>query len=386
MISIILMIHYRNRNNIMKKYFVYVILIIIVLPNSTWANNFSKKNLTYNRLGGDSVEVVGLKYNIRLNKLIIPNTIKYNDSIFRVVSLKEECFEYKRIKKVFLPEGIKKIPFGAFDNCISLKEVYIPNSVSTIEDYAFENTKLKHVKLPLNLESIGMATFYDCKQLKNIDFPDNLKKIEADAFHGCESLKFIDLSKVDITIGDCAFYGCKSLNDVNISDNSIFGTDVFGFCFGIKKPIYTSSTFVYLPIESEGDFIVPEGIKTISGGAFNGCYLITSIILPQSLLKIEEYAFACCLSLQSLIINSHVKFIGRCAINNCPSLCKIICYAETPPHTEMLYDQNNFFQIESIFSRPKNIILYIPSNSIEQYKQANGWSSFGEFKTIDSIK
>lgn len=370
----------------MKKYFAYVILITIILPSSILANNFSNKNIKYKRLGGDSVEVVGLKYNFRLNKLIIPNAIEYNDSIFRVVSLREECFEDKRIKKVFLPEGIKKIPFGAFSNCVSLKEVYIPNSVSTIEDYAFENTKLSHVKLPLNLESIGMAAFNDCKQLKNIDFPDNLKRIEADAFHGCESLKFIDLSKVNITIGDCAFYGCKSLNNVKISDNSIFGTDVFGFCFGIKQPIYTSSTFVFLPIETKGEFIVPEGIKTISGGAFNGCYLITSIILPHSLLKIEEHAFACCLSLQSLIINSCVKLIGNNAINSCPSLCKIICYAETPPYTEMLYDQNRLFQIESILTRPKNIILYVPNNSIEQYKKANSWSSLGDFKSIDSIK
>lgn len=370
----------------MKKYINYIILIILIFPYSIWANNFSKKNLIYNRLGGDSVEVVGLRNNIRFNKLIIPSTINYHDSIFRVVSLKEECFENNRIKKVFLPEGIKKIPFGAFDNCVSLKEVYIPNSVSTIEDYAFENTKLKHVKLPLNLESIGMEAFNNCKKLTTIDFPDNLKNIEANAFHGCESLKFIDLSKSDVTIGDCAFYGCKSLYDVNISDNSIFGTDVFGFCFRIKKPIYTSSIFVYLPIESEGEFIVPEGIKTISGGAFNGCHLITSIILPQSLSIIEEFAFACCLSLQSLVINSNVKFIGRYAINNCPSLCKIICYAETPPYTEMLYDQNNYFQIESTFLRPKNIIIYIPSNSIEQYKQANGWSSFEEFKSIDSMK
>lgn len=370
----------------MKKHINYIILIILFSPFSVWANNFNKKNLTYNRLGGDSVEVVGLVHNIILNKLIIPNAIEYNDSIFRVVSLREECFEDKRVRKVFLPEGIKKIPFGAFANCVSLKEVYIPNSVSTIEDYAFENTKLRYVKLPLNLESIGMAAFNNCKKLKNIDFPDNLKKIEADAFHGCESLKFIDLSNVDITIGDCAFYGCKSLNDVNVSDNSIFGTDIFGFCFGIKEPIYTSSTFVFLPKETEGEFIVPEGIQTISGGAFNGCYLITSIILPQSVLKIEELAFACCLSLKSLIINSNVNYIGEYAINSCPSLRKIICYSEIPSHAEMLYDQNKLFQIESILTRPKNIILYVPYHSIEQYKKANSWNSFGDFKSIDSIK
>ena len=52
----------------------------------------------------------------------------------------------------------------------------------------------------------------------------------------------------------------------------------------------------------------------------------------------------------------------------------------------MLYDQNRLFQIESILTRPKNIILYVPNNSIEQYKKANGWSSLGDFKSIDSIK
>ena len=62
-------IFYRNRNNNMKKYFAYVILITIILPSSILANNFSNKNIKYKRLGGDSVEVVGLKYNFRLNNI-----------------------------------------------------------------------------------------------------------------------------------------------------------------------------------------------------------------------------------------------------------------------------------------------------------------------------
>lgn len=35
--------------------------------------------------------------------------------------------------------------------------------------------------------------------------------------------------------------------------------------------------------------------------------------------------------------------------------------SEKPPHTDMLYDPNRLFQIESILTRPENIILYVPN-------------------------
>lgn len=56
------------------------------------------------------------------------------------------------IKKVILPEGITRIGYGAFRNCVNLEYINIPNSVRVIENGAF----------------------YNCTSLRNVDIPDGV--------------------------------------------------------------------------------------------------------------------------------------------------------------------------------------------------------------------
>ena len=71
-----------------------------------------------------------------------------------------------QLKRVNLPDNMKRIPPGMFNSCISLSEI----------------------ALPAGLESIGKNAFYSCRNLKRIALPGKVEAIEENAFDGagCE--------------------------------------------------------------------------------------------------------------------------------------------------------------------------------------------------------
>ncbi len=69
-----------------------------------------------------------------------------------------------------------------------------------------------------------------------------------------------------------------------------------------------------------GDIIIPNGVKTIEDGAFEGCTSLTSVNIPDSVRTIGDWAFARCTSLTSVIIGNRVRIIGSGAFCDCKSL------------------------------------------------------------------
>ena len=57
-----------------------------------------------------------------------------------IINIDYEAFEGIAATVIKLPDGIKTIGKRAFANCKGLRRIYIPASVSTIEEDAFENT------------------------------------------------------------------------------------------------------------------------------------------------------------------------------------------------------------------------------------------------------
>ena len=58
-------------------------------------------------------------------------------------------------------------------------------------------------------------------------------------------------------------------------------------------------------------------------GAFQNCYMLTSVILPDGLTKIGEYAFFACYDLTTITIPSSVTNIKPLAFNGCHRLVEI---------------------------------------------------------------
>ena len=153
------------------------------------------------------------------------------------------------------------------------------------------------------------------------------------------------------TIGSTCFSHCISLSSVTIP-NSVVSIDSrsFSYCSGL-----TSVT-------------IPSSVTSIGGSvgyAFHHCYGLTSIDIPDSVTSIGQGAFHSCTGLTSVTIGSGVKNIGLSAFAFCSSLTSIVVEATTPPTI------GNY-----VFSETNNCPIYVPTESVNAYKSADGWSTY----------
>lgn len=139
-------------------------------------------------------------------------------------------------EKVIIPDGVIGIESEAFmaSNCMAITEIVIPDSVRYIGEYAFAQLGLRKIKLPEGLKRIGWKSFYQCYKLKNIVIPENVTEIGREAFFGCRSLTKINIPESVKEIGDYAFAECDKLS-LSVDPKILApGSDIFGSTYGVN--------------------------------------------------------------------------------------------------------------------------------------------------------
>lgn len=111
----------------------------------------------------------------------------------------------KNLRKVRLPGRLSSIPSGAFSHT-GIEEMELPVQLRTIGASAFQNCmELCRIKIPDTVKKIEKCAFYQCKKIEEVLLPDSLTQIEKSAFFNCESLKSITIPKSVREIGAFAF-------------------------------------------------------------------------------------------------------------------------------------------------------------------------------------
>lgn len=109
---------------------------------------------------------------------------------------------------------------SAFDSCIALTEVNIPQNVSYI----------------------GPSAFNNCTSLKNITIPDGMQDIDYFLFAGCDSLQSVTLSTSVTEIEDGAFSGCPNLTYVYYAGAEEQKNTIY---FGSDNEDILTATWIY---------------------------------------------------------------------------------------------------------------------------------------------
>lgn len=88
----------------------------------------------------------------------------------------------KRLLKVSLPLGIKKLPSGCFRNS-SVREVILPYGLEIICKGAFEDCAIRKISFPATLKTIESNAFYNCTFTETVFVPKGVEEIGEMAFH-----------------------------------------------------------------------------------------------------------------------------------------------------------------------------------------------------------
>lgn len=211
----------------------------------------------------------------------------------------------------------------------------IPNTVRSIGADAFLETNFTGpLVIPNSVEHIGIRAFFGCDGFTSLTLSESLVEIGKEAFCICygfrgdltipASVEYIDYD---------AFYQCRFDGTLTLSPNLVY----------IECGRFTECYYFT-------DIVIPEGITGIGGDAFDFLSFPTELTLPSTLQDIEDYAFCHMIHLEQMTIKSY-----------------------NPPYM----DENTFMQTN------RDIPIYIPLGTIDDYRNAEYWSEFTNFIEVD---
>ena len=187
----------------------------------------------------------------------------------------------------------------------------------------------------------------------------SVTSIGTQAFSSCSSLTSVEIPNSVTSIGECAFIGCSSLTSLTIPNSvTSIGDGAFYKCTGL-----TSIT-------------IPNSVTSIGERAFYYCSGLTSVTIGNSVTSIRVDAFYGCSGLTSVTIPSSVTSIGQTAFYGCTGLTSVTCEAVNLPEME----DGVFWNVSTSAAT-----LYVPEESLEEYKTAAQWKEFGTILPISQV-
>lgn len=212
----------------------------------------------------------------------VPSIISYvlpNDSSPQVYELGKERVLHDRYQDPATGEytefSLRFLWGGDYEYSVTKDgyELTLLKGPDILEDYAFDNCiDLASLSLPESIKSIGKDAFEGCNSLKSIDIPSSVTEIGDTAFRSCESLQSIHLPDGLLTIGEEAFQSCRSLTQITIPK----------YVQGIKSNTFSDCL-------SLTHFTLLSSFKTFDFDIFGDYTPIKRIDLPDTIVSLGSY-------------------------------------------------------------------------------------------------
>ena len=208
------------------------------------------------------------------------------------------------------------------------KDVLVPKYVS-YGDRGFHVTKFGMGSVVFTNEAGSVV--------ESVTIPNTTYVINKNVLAGCPNLKTV------VVDSENPYYDSRE------NCNAIITTS--------QNPYFTPNTL----IAGCKTTIIPNSVVEIGANAFYNCQSLETITIPNSVTKIGRSAFNACSALSSITLSENLTAIGEWAFDDCNNLIEVVCYATQPP----TISQYTFSGISPT--------IYVPAESIEQYRAADGW-------------
>ncbi len=332
---------------------------------------------TYKGLDVTAISARAFEGNSTITKAVIPNSV-----ITVGLGAFSECYNLKTVE---MSSQLQLLGANAFSNCIKLESVTLPDSLQNIGGEAFFGcTALRELYLSNQLVNIGTNIIRGCNALEKLTLPgritlislvgdtndnipaslteicvaDGSEVICANMLLNCAQIEALTIPATVASVGENVFSGCTALASVR------YGGEIADWCeidfanaastpdsyrLYIKDTEATSVMFsqqtgvkpyVFNGCISLETVIIPEEIKSIGDGAFDGCTAIRQATIPtiaisyipknslqtvvlNSGTNIPASAFSRCITLTSVTIPDSVTSIGASAFSGCTGLTSV---------------------------------------------------------------
>ena len=245
---------------------VLAVVALVAVPLSPQGETFSEDGVDYAVVSEGRVEVVGGT----ASDLRITGSVSHGGVEYEVASIAEGAFSASSDLVSVTMSGVPDIGDGAFQMCMSLREVVLGEGV----------------------ESIGYAAFGYCPMLGSVSLPSTLTSMQGNPFVMCEGL-----SSISVDEGNTVF----SVHEGALVDD-------------------LNGVLVRCPDTGAGSFTVPDTVTSIAEFAFAANGSIVSLTVPDSVTSIGDMAFSDMTALESVSLPGHLEYMGMNAFSGCVSL------------------------------------------------------------------
>lgn len=176
---------------------------------------------------------------------------------------------------------------------------------------------MSSIEIEEGVQSIGEGAFAGCENLRTVILPKSLETIAQDAFASCSKLRVVRQKKGKFVINEE-----EAIFDLPDGIKKI-GAGAFQGCTSIegkvklpqKLPVIELLTFYRCGSITSID--MPSKLTQIGEEAFAECESIESCHFPKTLAKIDKMSFDSCTNLSDIKLNEGLLSIGECAFSEC---------------------------------------------------------------------
>ncbi len=296
----------------------------------------------------------------------------------------------QHLKEIIIPNSVTSIGMWAFNACDSLSNITLGSSIKTIGDLAFAGAKITSIIIPNTVTEIGDGAFL-CPRLTSVT---SLATTPPTCYSSTYSSSFAS----DVTSQATLYVPFKSLSAYQNANNwkdfyrivGIQQIDDFEVNGVYYHPL-TDKTVMVIPKTDEGSYyhgnaVIPDSVSYqemqfavigIDANAFDGCDELNSVVIGDAVETIGEEAFQGCTGLTSVTFGSGVTSIGDRAFNYCNALQTVTCHGTVPPAMA----SSNCFSSAAY----RKATLKVHRNYIETYTATDFWYKFEHIEGYGSL-
>lgn len=294
---------------------------------------------------------------------------KWNDKIYYIViedgitSIADKAFyATEALREITIPDSVTSIGKEAFEDS-GLTNINLPNSITHMGYKVFAGSDLVEITIPASMAEVPQTGFRDCKNLKKVVLQEGVETIVREAFFGCSALQTVVIPDSVTQIESSAFEDCASLQEIHLSPN----IDCISFaCFR--------------GCESLREIVIPDKVTKIGTDAFRDCYALEKVTWGNQIEHIDGMAFFDCGKLETLVIPATVKEIGEHVFGEMRSL-RAISFLGDCPYKKYTVDLKD---IELWYPSDNTTWKYFPENvaSVVWKKGCGGKHNFVEVEAM----
>lgn len=256
-------------------------------------------------------------------------------------SLLGNCFTgCSSLRSIAIPPQPLRIFHQCFQGCSSLTAVHISDWEAWLS-----NTYNNFVDNPVNYSH---ALYLNGKEVAGeVTIPEGMTALKKIALAGLTNVTSVNIPDSVTSIGASAFYN-TGLTSVYIPDSvTSIGDEAFRYCASL--------------VEAH----LPSGLTVLNGSLFGSCGNLESVNIPEGVTTIGDYVFSDCFKFKHVEFPSTVTSIGY----NCfyrVAITELVMHAVVPPSLTSGGLGNSCWAQA----------IYVPDESVEAYKTADGWSRY----------